>query len=95
MWMIIFGFLVQEGAVYMFKGGENFPYHNVTDECPAVDITPCPERHASLIFKSHEEKSRFGFDFAFVSSKFKVTFIKLLKFILNINKFRVIIFKKE
>lgn len=65
--------LVQEGAVYMFKGGQHFPYQNVTDECPVVDITPCPGRHATLIFKNYEEQSRFGFDFAFLYSKLKVS----------------------
>ena len=36
---------VQNGLVYMFKGGKNLPSGNITDDCPLGDFLPCPQAH--------------------------------------------------
>lgn len=35
---------MQDGIVYRFKGGANLPIGNFTDDCPATELTPCPDR---------------------------------------------------
>ncbi|CAH3188460.1 unnamed protein product, partial [Porites evermanni] len=51
----------EEGGLYAFYGGNNFPSGNATRGCQGVD--PCPGVKASFVVKSTEERSRLGTTF--------------------------------
>lgn len=59
---------VQEGIVFMFKGGSNFPTGNFTDECFVTDLTPCPLSKADIVFENKQNRNRFGHDIEILRS---------------------------
>ena len=40
---------VQDGLIYMFKGGKNLPSGNITDKCPLGSVLPCPQAHVKIV----------------------------------------------
>lgn len=40
---------IQEGIMYRFKEGKSL-IGNITDDCPELDLTPCPSKHVSENF---------------------------------------------
>lgn len=69
--------IVQDGVMYRFKGGEELPKGNVTDQCPPTDLTPCPALKASAIFRLDEKKSKFGTNFAFMKTRDPVSSLRI------------------
>lgn len=49
--LLAFVVLVEDGIIYRFKGGSSLPKGNVTDDCPATDLTPCPSKKVAQIIK--------------------------------------------
>lgn len=41
---------IQEGAVFKFNGGKDL-FGNFTDNCPLLDLTPCPAHHVIFVIK--------------------------------------------
>jgi hypothetical protein len=58
--IIVIDSSVEQGRVYVYKGGPKFPQGDVTDNCGIASLTPCPSDYTYKVFNSNEAQSRFG-----------------------------------
>ncbi|KAL5022389.1 hypothetical protein ScPMuIL_001544 [Solemya velum] len=65
----------QQGLVYIYYGGKNFPLGDATSNCSRSPVEPCPGEKASVVLKLDEDKARFGSNISVLKAKNKINLV--------------------
>ncbi|XP_052777361.1 phosphatidylinositol-glycan-specific phospholipase D-like isoform X2 [Mya arenaria] len=60
-----------QGVVYIYNGGGDFPYDSTLEDCTGQLVKPCPALQAStvLTWNDKQPKTRFGSNFAYLKAQ--------------------------